>query len=151
MADLSTAVEYERIHNVEIKRLDNDEPTGITIGVVSRDSKRVTDGMREWQAATWEKQRKAGKEGLSDADQIELLESQGRETLVHAIVSWDWGDHSWNHISGKSDSPSIEDRRFLINHPNAKWLIDQIVLEVANIENFTSGLPKNARSGSKKT
>lgn len=151
MADLSVAVEYERIHNVEIKRLDNGEPTGITIGVVSRDSKRVTDGMREWQAATWEKQRKAGESGLSDLDQIDLLEAQGRETIVHAIASWDWGEHTWNHISGKSDNPSIEDRRFLINHPNSKWLVDQIAWEVANIENFTSESPKSVRRGSKKT
>lgn len=151
MADLSIAVEYDRVHTVNIKRLDDGADLGIQIGVVSKDSKRVTEGLREWQASTWEKQRKAGDDGLSDAEQIALLDDQQRETLVHAIASWDWGEHTWGHLCGASDDPSLEDRRFLISHPNAKWLVDQIVWEVASIENFTSGSPKKPQRGSKKT
>lgn len=151
MADMSVAVEYDRVYTVSIKRLDTGDDLGIKIGVVSKDSQRVTNGMREWQAAYWEKQRVAGDAGMSDVDTVAELDAQGKETLVHAIVSWDWGEHTWEHISGASDAPSVDDRRFLVNHQNAKWLVDQLVWEVANIENFTSGSPKIARRGSKKT
>lgn len=151
MADLSTAVEYGRVHKVDIKRKDTGESLGISIGVVSRESRRVTDGMRAYQADLWERERKAGSDGFTMSERIANIEATTKETLVHSIASWDWGEHSWNHLSGVSDAPSIEDRRFLVEHENAAWIIEQIAGEVASIENFIQALPKPARTGSKKT
>lgn len=150
MADISTAFEYDRIHVVDIKNPVTMEPMGIKIGVVSKDSRRVTSGLRGWQSSVLEARRKAGDSGIDDANQVELIEGQSRETIVHAIASWDWGDNNWAHISGATDNPSLEDRRFLVDHPNSKWLVDQIAWEVADIENFTQKSQKPARRGSRK-
>lgn len=140
MTDFSTAVEYDRLYPVKIKH-DMAE-TGITVYVVSKDSRRVVDALRKAQGDYWA--------SLAQGDESAHPPDVERIVLVHCIDSWDWGDNSWGHISG-SGPASLEDRQFLIDHPNAKWFRDQIAEGAANLENFSQPSQKNARRGLKKT
>lgn len=140
MADLSVAVEYDRLYPIKIKH--GGEETDITVFVVSKDSKRVVDALRRAQGDYWS----AIAQGNKDVEPPDVE----RTILVNCIDSWDWGNDSWAHISG-SGKASLEDREFLIDHPNSKWFRDQIADGTANLENFSQPSQKNARRGSKKT
>lgn len=144
--DLSTAVEYDRLYPITLKGFDGKD-LGITVNVVSRDSRRVIDSLRKAQDEYWV----ALKEKSENPSLPEpVLPDHVRLTLIHCIDSWDWGEHSWAHISG-SGAASLADREYIIDHPNAKWFKDQIAAGTANIENFSKPSQKSARSGSKKT
>lgn len=144
MADISKLVEYDRAHPVKIFT-PLGEDSGIVINVVSQDSARVVKALRELQAEAWRS------EAVGDGDSfVDVLAARERVILIHSIDSWDWGDHEFGHISGQG-SPSLEDRTFLIDHPNAAWIRNQIAEGCAKIENFTEPSRKIARRGLKKT
>lgn len=145
MADLSTAVEYDRVYPVNCKTPDGSE-SGLVVNVVSKDSKRVVKALRDAQSAYWAALASAKPEDAANV----MPPDVERVVLINCIDSWDWGEHSFAHISG-SGPASLEDREFVIDHPNTKWIRDSIVEGCANIENFSQPLPKSARSGSKKT
>ena len=139
--DFSTAIEYDRVYPVVLKGINGDT-AGITVNVVSKDAKRVVEALRKAQGDYWAK--------LAQGEIDVPMPDVERITLVHCIDSWDWGEHSWGHISG-SGSASLADREFLIDHPNSKWFKDQIAAGTANLENFSHPSQKTARRGSKKT
>lgn len=141
MANMASAVEYDRLYPVAIKN-PYGEDTGIVINVVSKDSKRVVDALRKAQSDYWSAIAAGGVDVA--APDIERI------TLVNCIVSWDWGSESWDHIEGSGDA-SLADREYLIDHPNAKWIKDNVAVGTANIENFTQPSLKSVRRGSKKT
>lgn len=141
--DFSKLVEYDRIHTVEIKHPQTGEDTGISFGVVSSDSKRVVDGMREWQSDIWAKQAEGG-----EFDRVKFAGDHTLEEIAHSIVWWDFGDNSWGEFSGRSE-PSIADRRSLVSHANSGWLIAQLYSKSKDIENFMHQSQKTARTGSK--
>lgn len=145
MTDFSTAVEYDRAHKIKIVNPVDGSDTGITISVVSQDSKRVTDALRGLQADVWSKMA----EGVT-VSPVEAAHERENVILYSCIVHWDWGDGSFAHISGDGE-PSLEDRKFLIYHNNAKWIKDQIAEVICNLQNFIQPSQKNAPSGSKKT
>lgn len=142
MADLSVAIEYDRLYPIKIKTPYGDD-TGIVINVVSKDSRRVVDALRKAQGDYWSAMATAGddKPAMPDVERI---------VLIACIDSWDWGEHSFAHISGAGVA-SQADREFLIDHPNSKWIRDNIADGAANLENFSQPSRKNARIGSKKT
>ena len=145
MADLSTAVEYDRVYPVKCKTPDGSE-SGLIVNVVSKDSKRVVKALRDAQSAYW-----AALASTKPEDAANVMPPDvERVVLINCIDSWDWGEHSFAHISG-SGPASLEDREFVIDHPNTKWIRDSIVEGCANIENFSQPLLKSARSGLKKT
>ena len=144
MVDLSKLVEYDRAHPVKIHTPNGDD-VGITIYVVSQDSKRVVDALRENQAEVWSKEA-AGEEKRF----VDVVADRSRAILIHSIDSWDWGGQTFGHL-GEGAECSVENREFLIDHPNAAWIRDQIAEGCATLANFTSGSPKNARRGSKRT
>jgi hypothetical protein len=141
MANMASMVEYDRLYPIAIKN-PYGEDTGIVINVVSKDSKRVVSALRQAQSEYWAAMA-AGGEGVVAPD-VERI------TLVNCIDSWDWGSESWDHIEG-SGVASLADREYLIDHPNAKWIKDNLAVGTANIENFTQPSQKSARRGSKKT
>lgn len=145
MADLSTAVEYDRPHAIKIKHPTTGEDTGIVVNVVSSESARVVEAQRKANGEYWSALAAAGKEG----PQPEAPDN-ARLTLIACIDSWDWAGESFAHISG-SGVPSAEDKAFIIDHPNGKWFRDQLAIGCANIGNFTNPSPKSALTGSKKT
>lgn len=150
MANLAELVTYEKEYPIEIVNHVTREPLGITINVVSKDSKRVTNALRDWQAAKWDADAKANKTEDSAKDRLEYIEAHGVETLVACISSWDWGDNEFDHIKG-AGAASDEDKRYLVGHANAGWMIVQIAEAVHKIENFMQPSQTNARRGSKKT
>lgn len=151
MANLAELVNYEKEYPVEIVNHVTREPLGITINVVSKDSKRVTNALRDWQLNQIEDDAANDRsEEKSLREKLDALEAHGVETLVACISSWDWGDNEFDHIKGAGPA-SEEDKRYLVGHANAGWLIVQIAEAIHNIENFMQPLPKNARTGSKKT
>lgn len=145
MADLSTAVEYDRPHPVVILHPVTGEDQGIRVNVVSNESARVVEAQRKAVSAYWAALASAGK----DEPKPEAPDS-ARIALVHCIDSWDWAGESFAHISG-SGSPSLEDREFVIDHPNAIWFRNQLAAGCANIANFTNPSPKSVPTGSKET
>lgn len=150
MTDFSKFIEYERTHTVELRDPITGEGTGIKFGVVSSDSKRVVDGLRGWQAGVWERRREAGGADLTDKERLAFIDEHTVEELVHAIVTWDFGKHSWGRLSG-SGEPSEEDRRYFAEHENSGWAVAQLAAAVKNIGNFMQPLPRAAPRGSKKT
>lgn len=145
MADLSTLVEYERLYPVEIKNPITGDSEGVTFYVVSTDSKRVVDALRKAQADYWGDLSKK-----KDGEAEPSLPDSERIILINCIDSWDWAGQSFGHISG-SGKASLEDREFIVDHPNAKWVRDQVANGTARLENFSQASPKSARRGSKKT
>lgn len=144
MADLSKLIEYERPHPVKIVTPDGTD-TGIVINVVSQDSGKVIKALREMQADAWRKE--AAGEGEAF---LAAMAARERIVLINSIHSWDWGQHNFEHIT--TETPVTEENcAFLIDHPNASWIRASLAEGCAVIENFTNPLPKNARSGSKKT
>lgn len=148
--DFSTLVEYDRTYPVKIYHPVTGKETGIVINVVSSDSKRVVDALRVAQGKRWADD--AAGESKDDASALPALMAEaGRIKLIHSIDSWEWpADGGFAHI--KTDSkPSVEDRTFLVDHPNAEWIRVQIASGCANLENFTQPSQKSAPRGSKKT
>lgn len=144
MADLSKLVEYDRPHPVRIYTPNGDD-TGIVINVVSQDSQRVVKAVRELQADAWKSEASGDGEAFAS-----VLAARERIILINCIDSWDWGEHSFEHITTETPA-TLENRTFLIDHPNAWWIKSSLSAGCAVIENFTNPLPKSARSGSKKT
>lgn len=140
MANLSAMVEYDRLYPIKVKN-PYGEDTGIVINVVSKDSRRVVDALRKAQGEYWSALARGDAADVPDVEYI---------TLLHCIDSWDWGEHEWDHIKG-SGPASLEDREYILKHPNAKWVKDNIAAGTANLENFSQPSQKIARRGSKKT
>jgi len=144
MADLSVAVEYDRVYPISIKDASGGE-SGIVVNVVSKDSKRVVDALRKAQGDYW-----AELANRAPDDPEPAVPDIERIVLINCIDSWDWSEHNWGHVSGAGPA-SLEDRVFLIDHPNAKWFRDQLAAGTANLENFSHPSQKTARRGLKKT
>ena len=155
--DFSTLVEYDRTYPVKIYHPITGKETGIVVNVVSSDSKRVVDALRAVQGKRWAEQAVGSADGEAapkpDAASAlaDAMAERARVVMIHSIDSWQWPDDGgFAHI--KSDAaPSVEDRTFLVDHPNAGWIRDQIASGCANLENFTQPSQKNAPRGSKKT
>lgn len=150
MANLSEVVTYEKEYPVEIVDHLTREKIGIRINVISKDSKRVVSALRDWQAEKWDDAAVKGDKEDTAKEKLQYIEDHGTETLIACISSWDWGEHSFDHISGAGEA-SDADKRYLVTHPNAGWIVLQIAAQVNNIENFTQPLRGSARNGSKKT
>lgn len=142
MADLSVAVEYDRVYPVVIRHPVTGEDEGVRVNVVSKDSRRVVEALRKEQGDYWSK--------LADGVKDAAVPDVERVVLINCIDSWDWAGSEFAHISG-AGAASLDDRIFLIDHPNAKWFRDQLAAGTANLENFSQALPKIARRGLKKT
>lgn len=140
MANLSALVEYDRLYPIKVINPIGEE-TGIVVNVVSKDSRRVVDALRKAQGDYWSALSRGEDAKMPDVEYI---------TLLNCIDSWDWGEHEWDHIKG-SGVASLEDREYIMNHPNAKWIKDNIAAGTANIENFTQPSQKIVRRGLKKT
>lgn len=145
MTDFSTLIEYDTTHPVVIRNPITGDDTGIRINVVSHDSRRVVNALRKLNNDYFRSLAVAGE----DAGSVEVPDSD-RLKAIHCIDSWDWGDASFGHISGVGVA-SQADREYLVDHPNSGWIVGQIVMGCANIENFTQASQKPARRGSKKT
>lgn len=145
MADIAALVQYDKTYPVVIRRLDNGEPVGITINVVSMDSKRVVDALRAVEAEKFASQARG-----AEVDIVAHVAAMERARLIASIDSWDFGGNTFGDLA--ADAPCNDaNKAYLVDHPNAKWVRDQIAMGCANIANFTQAASKPARNTSKKT
>ena len=150
MADLSTVIEYEKLYPVSIKLPDGSE-SGIKINVVSKDSKRVIDALRDFQADLWEKNASEEKTEETAREKLKLIQDHTNATLIACIDSWDWGEHNFASRLSGSGVASKEDREFLINHANSGWIVGQLAGAVNSLENFMQALQESAPNGFQET
>lgn len=144
MANLSALIDYEREHAVKIKNPNTGEELGITINVVSADSKRVSGAVRKLQVE-FDKLEVDGNP-MPVRERMQRIE---REILIESISSWSWGDNEWDSINGDSEC-NRENKEYLVDHPNSQWLVGQVAEGTAKIENFTQESSKPVRNTSKK-
>jgi len=148
MADLSKLVEYDKAIPVNLIAPDGSK-TEITFNVVSADSKRVADVTRKIDNERWLEVFASDDKKLSPEQIARFADKAEREAIIAAIESWEWGSDSWGHINAESPC-NEENKRFLIEHPNAKWIRDNISAKVADLTNFTQPSKKPARATSRK-
>lgn len=144
MSDLSNLFAYDQPTAIKIKNPVTGEDVGITIYARSFESEVVTRVVNNLQA-----KRVRGAAGGDQVEYSDFIEEMERESLIAAIVRWDFGDNSFGHLSAESPC-DLDNKRFLITHPNAKWIRDQIRLAIEDIGNFTNPSKKPARPTSKK-
>lgn len=147
MADIANLINYEQTYAVPL--IGGGKEIGITFNIVSFDSDRVVKATRaveakKWQAVFESEDKKADPERLA-----ELSEESRRERLVACIDSWDFGGHSFGDLPADPECNDAN-KRYVINHPNALWIRQQIEAKGADIGNFTnlSELPSRKKSKS---
>lgn len=140
--DFSTAIEYERAYPVKIKSPDGAE-TGITINVISKDSKRAVAALREFQIVKMEQALADGRKEDTLRDKVDLIDGVNTETIIACVDSWDWGEHSFGKVSG-SGKATREDVEFLVSHPHSGWIVGQIAGQIERVENFMHPSLKSA-------
>lgn len=135
--DLSKVVEYDEAFPVEIKHRSTGEPVGLTIHVVSFDSVDAQKAERKVQAVKMREQFKAAEKG-ADPTAIDFTEVQYDALVAKAIAAvkaWEWADGlTWNGNA----PPKCDDagKRDVLLHPNAGWILDQVINAGSRIENF---------------
>lgn len=144
MADISTLMNYDKVFPVALKNLVTGDELGITFNVVSINSARAVAAAREY-----EKWVLAEKAQGREVDEVDAREGISRARITAVIDSWDWGQHSFGDL-GSAPECTEENKKHVINHPNADWIRAQLVMGCADIENFMSELRKPARTSSKK-
>jgi hypothetical protein len=145
MADISDLVSYDKTYPVELTNVNTGEPLDIVFNVVSFDSDRVVSSVRKLEAERW-----ADDAAGVAVDFAEYIAKQERVRILASIDSWEFRGHSWGSL-GADPACTPENKAFIVNAPNAKWVRDQIALKAANIANFMQALPKPVRTTSKKT
>lgn len=139
--DLSTVIQTDELFPVRIK-LPNGDDSGVTVNIVSSQSKRVTDVMRNMAKA-----RLKGEASGEDVDKLDAFEKVGRETFAACIDSWDWGEHTFGGIG---ETCTYDDKVSLYDNPDAFWIVGQIKQAYDDIANFTNLKLKPARSASRR-
>lgn len=149
MADISKLVEYDKSVEVDIKNPITGDPIGIKFFVSSSESEAVSSVNRRLHTERMQALFSSGTKEISADESAKFQEKAERESLIASISGWDWGDNEFVHIN--SESPCTEDnKRFVIEHPNAKWIRDQLTARATDLANFTQASAKPARSTSKK-
>ena len=144
MADISKLFEFDKPFAVEIKRRDNDEPVGITFNMVSNESARVVAALRKVDADRWKREAEG-----EVYDPIAYIDKQHVERMVAAIDSWDWGGNEFGEL-GADPECTDANKRYVVTHPNAKWIVDQLAMGSFVVENFTQKSVAPAQTTSKK-
>lgn len=148
MADISTLITYDQTFPVAIKNPVTGGDVGITFNMVSMDSERVAIvdkriDTERWQAVFESKDKKLTPDMIA-----KFGEKSERERLIVAIDSWDWGDNEFGTL-GVNPECTEENKRYVIEHPNARWIRVQLEARAADLVNFTQPSKKPARNTSK--
>jgi len=135
--DLSKVVVYDETFPVEIKHRVTGKPVGLTIHVASFESVDAQKSERKVQSARMREQFKAAEAG-GDPTAIDFTEVQFDALVAKAIAAvkdWDWGDNEFGDL-GVNPPCTEENKRKVFLHPNAVWILDQVVSAGSRIENF---------------
>ena len=148
MADISALINYDQTFPVAIKNPVTGEDVGITFNLVSMESERVAvvDKLidtERWQAVFESKDKKLTPEMIAKfGDKAE------RERLIAAIDGWNWGGNEFGNL-GADPECNAENKRYVIEHPNARWIRSQLEAKAADLVNFSQPSKKPARNTSK--
>lgn len=148
MSDLSQLVTYDQKFPVKLRHPVTGDDLGITFNIVSEQSERVIKATKmveneRWSAILQDKDRKLDSEQIADfTAKIE------RAALIACIDSWDWGQHNFLHLTNDSEC-NVENRTLVIDHPNAKWIRDQVSIASADLRNFFLASEKTSAPKSK--
>lgn len=136
--DLSKVVQYDEAFPVEIKHRITGEPVGLTIYVSSFEGEDAMRAERRVAGQRMQQHYLAQQSGKSSAD-VNLADLQNdadREKAIDAVKGWEWADGLlWNG----SAPPDCDDagKREVLLHPNAGWILAQVINAGKSIENFT--------------
>lgn len=138
MADLSKLVEYDKAYPVTLMR--GGKPVGITINIISFDSERVTKAIHAASSRKWMAARENDNGILTPEQVFQYANEEINECVIAAIDSWDFGDHSWGDLPVGFEC-NEKNKRYFVNHPNAKWIKDTIFAKGSEVSNFFGELP----------
>lgn len=139
MTDASKFVEYDKTYPVTLMR--GGVPVGITINIVSFDSERVSKAMHAVSARKWKAAAENEDKRLTPEQIYQFVDEEIKECVIAAIDSWEFGGLSWDKLPADPECTE-ENKRYFVNHPNAKWIRDVIFEKGQSIENFFGELPK---------
>lgn len=142
MADASTFVQYDKTHPITLMR--GGVPVGITINIVSFDSERVSKALHAVSSKKWRAAAESEDKKLATDQVYQFVDEEIKECVIAAIDSWDFGGLSWDELPADPECNDAN-KRYLINHPNAKWIRDVIFAKGQDIENFFGELPKPSK------
>lgn len=151
MSNIAELFSVDEPHPIEIIHPQTGDKMGVTIHVVSPDSPRVIQALRKIEVQGYRNNlNRKGKEGVDiDQDIADQLIKQDNALIAASIVSWDWGDMAWDHISGDGGA-SREDIEYFVNDPRSIHFKRQILAGINSIANFTKTLPTAAPKKPKK-
>lgn len=136
--DFSNVVSYETEFPVKLRNPVSGEEIGVTFNVVSFDSESVIRAAKTVESERWKAILESDEKKLTPEKFTEFQEKVEREQVIASIRSWDWGGHDFSEL--KSDAEcTTENKRYVIEHQNAKWIKDQVVARASDIKNFTQG------------
>lgn len=126
MADLANLVDYEHVHEEELRSPLDGKPLGIKVGVRSTGS-AAANAVRLRQVDRDRARRLKGEVKTAEdevEDQVELAASY--------IAWWDWGKHSW-----KGKKPELSDDLAKEVLREKAWFYAQVVGAADRLANFS--------------
>lgn len=141
MVDISKLVQYEQTFPIAIKNPVNGDDIGITFHVVSMDCERVLAVDRAIDSERWQEVFGSESKKLTPAQISKFAAKSERERLIAAIAKWEWGGNKFGDL-GADPEFSTENVRYVIEHPNARWIREQLTARAGDLANFS--LPSEA-------
>lgn len=142
MADISQFVQYDKTYPVPL--VFKGKQIGITFNIISFDSERVIRACEHVAAKRWEAVFKNDDRRLTPDQVFEFTSMEERERLVSAIDSWEFNGNSWGDL-GQDPECNEANKRYVIGHPNAKWVRDLLNAKGQDLGNFSGELPKPSK------
>lgn len=146
--DFSAVVSYEQEFPVKLIHPVTGEDIGVTFNVVSFDSERVVKAAKTVESERWKAILESSDKKLTPEQFTEYQDKVEREQVIAAIKSWDWGGNEFDALPADAECTE-ENKRYVIEHKNAKWIREQIIARAASIENFTQASGKKPARSSK--
>lgn len=135
MTDFSSVIAYDQTFPVKILRPDTGEETGIVFDMVSAQSKRAVRASKVVEMKRWRSLFDSEDKSLSPEQIVEFSDQTEAEQLIACIASWSWGGHSFGDL-GADPECTEENRRYVIEHPNAAWIRAQLSNAAGDLTNF---------------
>ena len=147
--DFSTVVSYEQEFPVKLLHPVTGEETGVVFNIVSFESAAVVKAMKKLEAERWQAVFANEDQKLTPEQFAEFNEKMAIEQVVSSVASWDWGG---NEFAGLGEDAECTDanKRLVIEHPNSKWIRDQLIARGNDLGNFSQASVKNSARSSKR-
>ncbi len=145
--DISNAVAYDQTFPVDLRHPGTGEKIGITIDIVSFDSDRVVKAVKAVEAERWGVVLASDAKKLTPEQVVDFAEKTERVQIINCIAGWNFNGHGFGDL-GDDPECTLEAREYLVNHPNAKWIREQIASRAADLGNFFQKPVKSSRKQS---